>query len=160
MLASYFESIKYVGHLWPVALIRITVGYQYLSLVLARIQQGYFEHAYLSEQLDLSGQTGLSSSLYFELLKGTVQGQWLLVTYVLVVSEILIGLSYVLGFGVRLTSLLGILLSFHFYLFFDASFSAGQQYLILLHTLFCLIGAGRCLGLDFYFYKSRRGLLW
>lgn len=160
MLASFFESIKYVGHLWPVALVRVLLGYHYLSTAMFRLQKGYIEHAYISEQLNLSEDHLMASGLYFEIFKGLIQSQWLVMTYVLIATEFLIGFSYILGLGVRLTSLLGLLLSLHVYLYFELVVGAGQIYLLFIHLLFFLLGAGRCLGLDYYFYKSRRGLFW
>lgn len=159
MLASYLESIKYVGHMYPVAFVRILLGYQSLSMVVSRINTGYLEHAYISERLNLSAG-GENPGLYFELFKNLIQGQWLPMTYILIISEIAIGCSYILGFGVRIASLLGMLLSLHIYLYFDFQSSPGQIYLFYVHLLFFLLGAGRCLGLDYYFFKSRRGLLW
>ena len=159
MLASYLESIKYVGHMYPVAFVRILLGYQAISMVISRINTGYLEHAYISERLNLS-VGGESPSLYFQLFKSVIQGQWLAMTYVLIFFEILIGLSYILGSGVRVASLLGMLLSLHIYLYFDFQSSPGQIYLFYVHLIFFLLGAGRCLGLDYHFFKSRRGLLW
>jgi thiosulfate dehydrogenase (quinone) large subunit len=158
MLLAYLESIKYVGHMWPLALIRLVIGYQYISMVVSRIQNGYLDHAYITERLDLS--EAYVSGFYFEIFKSLVQSQWLLMTYVLIIFELLIGLSYVLGFMVRLSAVMGIFLTLHLYLFFDFTGSPGQIYMLYIHLLFLLLGAGRCLGLDYYFYKSRRGLLW
>lgn len=160
MLASYFESIKYVGHMWPVAFVRIVLGYQSLSLVVNRVQMGYLEHATISERLNLSEGDSSAPSLYFELFKNLIQSQWLVMTYILLGVQIVIGISYIFGFGVRVASVLGMILSLHAYLFFDAQFGPGQLYLFYIHLLFCLIGAGRCLGLDYYMFKSRRGLFW
>lgn len=160
MIASFLESIKYVGHMWPLAMVRIFLGFQSISLVLDRVQLGYLKHPYISERLNLGESNALSSGIYFEIFKNIIQSQWLIMTYFLISIEILVGISYVLGFGVRIASLLGMFLSLHFYLFFDFPSSPGQIYMFYIHLLFCLLGAGRCLGLDFYFYKSRRGLLW
>lgn len=160
MLASYLESIKYVGHMYPVAFIRIILGYQSIAMVLSRINSGYLQHPYISERLNLSVGGGASPGFYFELFKGLIQSQWLFMTYVLIVFEVFIGISYVLGFGVRIASLLGMFLSLHIYFFFNFQSSPGQIYIFYIHLLFFLLGAGRCLGLDYYFFKSRRGLLW
>lgn len=160
MFASYLESIKYVGHLFPVAFVRIVLGYQYLSMVLGRIQSGYLEHAYLSDRFKLTTTSEPVMGLYYEVLKGIVQPYWLVATYMLISIEIIIGLSYILGFGVRVASLLGMILSLHMFLYFDFQSSPGQYYMFYIHLLFFMLGAGRCLGLDYYFYKSRRGLLW
>ena len=159
MFASFLESIKYVGHMYPVAFIRLFVGYQSLAMAFSRISDHYLEHAHISEKLKLSSG-GQDPSFYFELFKTLIQGQWLVMTYLILFIEFLVGCSYILGFGVRLTSLWGMLLSLHMYLYFDFESSAGQIYLFYLHLIFFLLGAGRCLGLDYHFYKSRRGLLW
>ncbi|MCB0378591.1 MAG: hypothetical protein KDD33_08875, partial [Bdellovibrionales bacterium] len=81
-------------------------------------------------------------------------------TYLLLGCELIIGISFILGLGVRFTSLLGALLSLHMYSYFDFPSGPGQIYLFYIHVLFLLVGAGRCLGFDYYFFKSRRGLLW
>ena len=160
MIVAYLESIKYVGHLWPVAIMRIIFGYQYIGMVVQRLQLGYLEHAHISERLQLSSDHIAAPGIYYELFKSLVQSQWLFMTYVLVISEILIGISYIVGGCVRFTALLGMWLSMHIYLFFDLPTSPGQLYLFFIHFLFLLLGAGRCLGIDYYFYKSRRGILW
>ncbi len=159
MLASFLESIKYVGHMYPVAFVRIVLGYQSLSTVIDRLNTGYLEHPYISERLNLS-MAGENSGLYFEIFKNLIQSQWLVMTYVLILFEIFIGISYILGFGVRIAALLGMLLSMHIHFFFEFQSSPGQIFLFYIHLLFLMLGAGRCLGLDYYFFKSRRGLLW
>ena len=146
--------------MWPVAIVRIALGYNYFTLVISRLQAGYLQHAYISERLRISDTDTSAGGLYFELFKTLVQSQWLLCTYVLIVFELLIATSYVSGFAVRIASLLGMILSMHIYFYFDFQTSPGQIYLFYVHFLFCLLGAGRCLGLDYYFFKSRRGLLW
>ncbi len=160
MFSSFLESIKYVGHMWPVALIRIIFGYRYISLALERIHAGYLEHPYISEHFNLSGTGTTIPDFYFQFFKYLVQSQWFQLTCIFIGLEILIGISYVLGFCVRLAGLFGILLCLHIYLFFNFQYGAGQIYMLYLHLLFCLLGAGRCLGLDYYFFKSRRGLFW
>lgn len=145
--------------MYPVAFVRIVLGYQYLSMVISRVNNGYLDHPYISERLNLS-MGGGSSGLYFEIFKSLIQSQWLVMTYVLILLEVVIGISYILGFGVRIASLLGMILSLHIYFFFEFQTSPGQVYLFYVHLLFFTLGAGRCLGLDYYFFKSRRGLLW
>ena len=160
MILAYLESIKYVGHLWPVALMRIVFGYQYLMMMVEKVNKGYLEHAYISERLVLDSEQVFIPAFYFELVKSLVQTQWFLVTYILIAMELVIGISYIIGFGVRLAAIVGMILSMHIYLFFDFPTSPAHIYLFYTHFFFCLLGAGRCLGVDYYFYKSRRGLLW
>jgi thiosulfate dehydrogenase [quinone] large subunit len=145
--------------MYPVAFVRIILGYQSISTVVTRINNGYLQHPHISERLNLS-MGGEGSGLYFEIFKSLIQSQWLVMTYVLILFEILIGVSYILGFAVRIASLLGMLLTLHIYFFFEFQTSPGQVFLFYIHLLFFMLGAGRCLGLDYYFFKSRRGLLW
>lgn len=159
MIAAFLESIKYVGHMWPLALVRIFIGFHFIFETYNRVQAGFLQHPYLSQRLLLSDNPD-SYGIYFSLFKNLIQSQWLVMTYGLLVLEFVIGFSYALGFGVRIASLLGMVLSIHSYLFFDFPGSPGQLYVFYIHLLFCALGAGRCLGLDYYFFKSRRGLLW
>jgi len=161
MIAAFLESIKYVGHMWPVAILRILLGYKYLDGAIARIQEGYLEHAYISERLILTtGEVAASSSLYYDIFKGLAQTQWLAMTYVFIGIELIVGAAYLIGYCVRMAGILGLILSLHIFLFFDFPSAPAQVYLFYIHLLFLFLGAGRCLGLDYYFYKSRRGLLW
>ena len=160
MLVAYLESIKYVGHMWPVALVRLVFGYKYVCLAVDQVQIGYLEHAYVSEYFNLDGAPSFIPAFYFELFRNLIQSQWLAITYVFISLEILIGVSYIVGFCVRPIGILGMIFSFHIFLFFDIQYAAGQLYMFYIHLLFCLLGAGRCLGLDYYFFKSRRGIFW
>jgi len=146
--------------MYPVAFVRLIVGWHYLSSVLTRINSGYLDHAYISERLNLSAGGELAPGFYFDIFKSLIQGQWLLMTYVLIALEVVIGISYILGFGVRIASVLAMMLSLHIYFYFDFAASPGHIYLFCIHFLLFSVGAGRCFGLDYYFFKSRRGLLW
>lgn len=160
MLTSFLESIKYVGHLWPVTLLRIYMGYYFVKSAFGRMELGYLDHAYISEKLSLYEMNSLLATSYFNFLKFIVTEYWYLTSYVLIGMELLIGISFILGLGVRIGSLLGMFLAFNMMWFFDFSNQSAQLFILVIHALFFLLGAGRCLGIDFHFYKSRRGLLW
>ena len=160
MIIAYLESIKYVGHLWPVAIFRILFGYHYFSMAIHRLQTGYLEHAYISEKLRLSYDQAVATGFYFDIFKSLVQSNWMFFTYLLLTLECLIGISFIIGFAVRFSALIGMILSLHIYLFFEELTAAGQMHLFCIHLLLLALGAGRCLGIDYYFYKSRRGLFW
>jgi len=74
--------------------------------------------------------------------------------------EFLIGVSLTIGFLVRPAALLGMLL------FVNLIYSGNDSLLELNKIVFAVLllffwtGAGRCLGLDYFFYKRKRGLLW
>lgn len=160
MIRSFLESLKYIGHLWPVALFRFFMGYYFINSALSRVDLGYLDHAYISEKLSLYEMHNVLATNYFNFLKYMVTEYWFVASYILVLAEFIIGVSYVLGLGVRFTTLLGMFLSFNMIWFFDFSNQSAQMFIFLIHLLFLLLGAGRCLGFDYHFYKSRRGLLW
>lgn len=155
---SYLESFKYVGHLWPVALIRLWVAAFYFQVVSSQIDKGLLSYPLLSEQLRL--KTGGVDSLnnYVSACSELFQTQWEVFSYAIVILGGVASASYLIGYLVRPVALIMATVSLHMWLLFELHDS--QLVLMMLHLLFCLLGAGRCLGVDYYFYKSRRGLLW
>lgn len=160
MVRSFLESIKYVGHLWPVALFRFYMGFYYINSAFSRVDLGYLEHAYINEKVSLIEVKNNLANIYFNFLKTFVSEYWYIFSYGLIVAELVIGVSFILGLGVRFSTVLGMFLTFNLIWFFDFSDQAAQLFIFLIHLLFFLLGAGRCLGIDYHFYKSRRGLLW
>ncbi len=160
MILAYLESFKYVGHLWPVTFLRLVMSWQYLRMASTHFQAGYLQHPYLSEQLRLKMENLGVLNSYLHFWEVQIQENWLLMSMIVVGSEILIGFSYLLGYLVRPVSFWAAFLSIHLYWLVEAQGDSTQLFAFFMHVTFCLIGAGRCLGLDYYFYKSRRGLLW
>lgn len=160
MVLVFLESIKYVGHLWPVAFLRFFMGALYFRMASEHFRAGLLEHPYLSEQLRLKMESVDVLGSYFALWNNILQENWLVASYIVIISELVIGVSYILGYLVRPVALWAAFLSLHLYWLVEVQ---GDKTLLLafsIHATFCLLGAGRCLGLDYYFYKSRRGLLW
>ncbi len=160
MILAYIESFKYVGHLWPITFLRWVIGWQYFRMAMNHIHSQFLSHPYLSEQLRMKMEgVGLIHG-YLRFWEVLVQENWLVVSYVIVATELLIGASYFLGYLVRPVSLWAAFVSLHLYWLVEAQGDMSQLFACYIHLTFCLLGAGRCLGLDYYFYKSRRGLLW
>jgi len=160
MILAFLESIKYVGHLWPVALLRFFMSVQYFRMATENLHSGILEHPYLSEQLRLKMESMGVLNSYFSIWNPVLQENWLVASYIIVCSQFLIALSYVLGYLVRPISLWAAFLSLHLFWFVETKGDLTQLFAMGIHLTFCLLGAGRCLGIDAYFYKSRRGLLW
>lgn len=160
MFVSFLESLRYVGLLWPVALLRIFISVQYFGMAILLVQAGYLDHPYLSEQLRLKLETLGALNSYFQMWSSLIQEQWMFVSYLIVTSQFVIAASYLIGYLVRPVALWAAFLSLHTYWLIEAPGEKMQLIVFAVHVCFCLIGAGRCLGLDYYFYKSRRGLLW
>lgn len=160
MILAFLESIKYVGHLWPVTLLRLFMSVQYFRMASAHLQSGILQYPHLSEQLRLKMESLGVFNSYFSMWNTTVQGNWQVASYVIVCSEMVIGVSYLFGYLVRPISLWASFLSLHLFWLIEAPGDRTQLFAFGIHLMFCLLGAGRCFGIDAYFYKSRRGLLW
>lgn len=83
-----------------------------------------------------------------------------MMSYGILIASFLVGLSLLIGFMVRPFGVIGILISFHYVIF-------GMGYQNQLHSTFIAIlimivaiGAGRCVGFDYYFFKRNRGIWW
>jgi thiosulfate dehydrogenase [quinone] large subunit len=160
MILAFIESIKYVGHMWPITLLRLFMAVQYFRMASASLQSGILEHPYISEQLRLKMESVGVFNSYFSMWNSAIQENWLIASYVIVCSQFVIGISYLFGYLVRPVSLWAAFLSLHLFWFVETQGDRTQLFAMGIHLMFCFIGAGRCLGVDAYFYKSRRGLLW
>lgn len=162
MLVAFVESIKYVGHLLPIAFLRVFLGYYYFNQALLRLHSDFLSHAYLAE--DIRGYLPRSPAPdWFKMfLEGVVIPNWKIFATSLVVSWFAIGISYILGYLVRPMSVLAIIIGLGLMLALGATGQSELQmtFLLVLHFTLGWLGAGRCLGLDYYFYKRRRGLWW
>lgn len=160
MVVSFLESLRYAGLLWPVALLRIFMSIQYFSMGMYLVRSGYLEHPYLSEQLRLKMESVATINSYVHLWSSFIQDYWLLTSYMIIFSQFVIAASYLIGYLVRPVALWAAFLSLHMFWLLEAQGEKMHLFAFSIHACFCLVGAGRCLGLDYYFYKSRRGLLW
>lgn len=161
MLVAFVESIKYVGHLLPVAFLRVFLGYYYLNEALIQLHGDFLSHAYLAEDIRGFLTRSTAPEWYKSFLETIVIPNWQIFAYVIVIAHLLIGISYILGYLVRPMSALGIFLGINLMLAMGAHQYELQNTFVLV-ILFTLgwLGAGRCLGLDYYFYKRRRGIWW
>ncbi len=160
MLLSFFESIKYVGHLYPVALLRIFLGYFYLEMALARVYGEFLKQPRLAATIMESIPQANVSSWYIQFLQEVVVPNWKVFAYTLTYCEFIIGISFIIGFLVRPTALLGAFIALNFIYFGGANNTLLHQTHLSLFVVLFWLGAGRCLGLDYYFYKRVRGLWW
>ena len=85
---------------------------------------------------------------------------WNIYAFVLVGIQLIIGLSYILGYVVRPTSILAILFCLNYLVISTSSHEFFFKLMMACHLFMAWVGAGRCLGLDYYFYKRYRGMWW
>ena len=162
MIMAFFESIKHVGYLFPLSLLRIYMGYLFFDSALHKARGGYFVHPHLAAAISEWLPTSMAPNWYREFLTLWVipDPNWKFFAYFITYCEFLIGISFLTGFLVRPISILGVILSIHsIYAHGQPAVELHQIYLVLfIATLW--MGAGRSLGLDYFFYKRQRGWLW
>ncbi len=161
MIYAFVESIKYVGHMIPVALLRIFLGYFYFNQALSTYHRGFLQHAYLAEDVRNFLPLSTAPEWYKNALETVLIPNWQVFATVYLAIQFIIGFSYIVGYMVRPVSLLAIL-----YCGFISASIGSQLYLVqisflvVLHLMLGWVGAGRCLGFDYFFYKRRRGIWW
>ncbi|MFZ4405402.1 MAG: hypothetical protein ACOYOK_14985, partial [Pseudobdellovibrionaceae bacterium] len=86
--------------------------------------------------------------------------QWQTAAFILLGLEFAIAVSYILGYVVRPMALIAVVLGLNLIFISDTKYEDLYKTFIALHIVFAWLGAGRCLGFDYYFFKRRRGLWW
>lgn len=160
MLVTFFESIKHVGHLFPVVILRIFMGFYFLNIAIANFKGAFLNQPLLAEMIRDWSPASAAPLWYKGLLDAIVLPQWQLVAYCIVYLQFVIGFSFIFGFFVRPVSVLGFLLAWNFIYWTPVEMQDFYRLQMAAFTVLCLIGAGRCLGIDSYFYKRNRGVWW
>jgi thiosulfate dehydrogenase (quinone) large subunit len=160
VLVSFFESVKYVGHLFPIALLRVYLGYFYVNQAVARYGSDFLSQPRLAEDASHWLPRSPAPEWFKTLAHDWLVPNWQAAAYAITAGEALIGISFILGYLVRPFSLLGILLSLLLLWTNDPDALHFYQGTIAVHIVLAWLGAGRCLGMDYYFYKKHRGIWW
>ena len=162
MLVAFIESFKYVGHLIPVACLRIFLGGYFLKHAIASFQSDYLVKAYLAEDIRNHLPQSSAPEWFRWILEVVVIPNWQVFAVALTVGQAFIGFSYIVGYVVRPAAIVGVLMSAGLIGAIGVSPSNLQAttFMIVLHIILGWIGAGRCLGFDYFFYKRHRGLWW
>ncbi len=160
MLQAYFESLKYVGHLLPMSFLRIFLGYFYLDLWLKEWKQFNSGIGGYSEVFVEALNKYNIPAWYRLLLNEYVIPHWQYYAFIILGLQLCIGVSYIIGYVVRPVSILAVFLCLNYFLIFSVNMEIFYKLLIACHFMLAWVGAGRCLGLDYYFFKRRRGMWW
>lgn len=159
MIIAFVESIKYVGHFLPISFLRIFLGYYYFNLGISHLKSGYLEHAYMAEDIrNFLPQATVPEFMRF-FLENIVIPNWQVFAHVFVIFQIVMGLAYILGYLVRPFAMLG-MLACVLLLMVQTTTDLQTTFVLMVHLTLGWMGAGRCLGLDYYFYKRHRGIWW
>lgn len=160
MLYSFLESVKFTAHIFPLAILRIGIGSYFLNQSIDKLNTNYLVTPQLARTLNELLSSSQASVNFKYLISEAIIPSWQFFAYFLFFVQLFIGLSFVSGFLVRVSSILGIILC-TFYLLMDVvSITPFYQILLLNFIAMGFIGAGRCLGADYFFYKRYNGWLW
>ena len=160
MLQAYFESIKYVGHLLPISFLRIFLGYFYIDLVLKDWGQFLAGVGGYSDVFVEALNKSQIPPWFRLLLSEHILPYWQTYAFFIIGIQLIIGISYIIGYVVRPVSMMAVFLGFVYLLIYPINQEIFFKLLIACHIVLAWVGAGRCLGLDYYFYKRRRGIWW
>ncbi len=160
MIYAFFESIKYVGHLFPVAVLRIYMGFWFLGLALDKYNGDYLLQPKLAAAINDFLPGSAAPEWYRNLMDSVVVPNWQIFAYSLMYFEFLIGISLIIGFLSRPVSLVMVLVSWSYLYMSPAELWPMHKLIMVVGFVLAWLGAGRCLGLDYFFFKRQRGLLW
>lgn len=160
MIKELVESLKYVGHYFAIAFLRVVMGVFVLGQALEKIYGTYLVEPILAGNTNQWIVQNNVPIWVEELFTDYITGYWSAVAHFQVGFELIAGILLILGLATRPTSLLLIV---YFWFFSYIEPEATWKFVnLFLMSLFAIswAGAGRCFGLDYYFYKRRRGFLW
>ena len=160
MFAAFFESLKYVGHLLPIAFLRIFLGFYYLEEALFKFRGDFISRHRLAAQIDEVLPILKIPTWYKLFLADVFIPYWKFFSFILTGFEFAIAISFLIGYVTRPMALIGAILTFHLLATHGEGGEHFYKTLISIHLVFAWVGAGRCLGLDYYFFKRRRGIWW
>ena len=160
MLVAYLESIKYVGHLFPVAVLRIYLGWCFLIEAWLRYQGDYLSQPRIVSAITEWGSASFAPDWYKDFLDQVVVPHWQIFAYCVVYFGFLVGLSFLLGFFVRPVAALAAIVTLNFVYNSSPEVVELHKLHVVLFLILAWLGAGRCLGLDYFFFKRDRGIWW
>lgn len=160
MVIAFFESFRFMGHLWPVALLRMFTGLLFFNAGMAKLSNGFLDQPQLQQIISKWIEAGATHVSYIDFLNNWVMPHWKVFSHLVTYGEIAIGLSLIFGFLVRPSTLAAIIMSVNFILAAGEQAAEINKVLIAINSMLFMISAGRCIGLDYYFYKRVRGFWW
>jgi thiosulfate dehydrogenase [quinone] large subunit len=160
MFVAFFESVKYVGHLLPIAFLRVFLGYYYLQQALIKFRGDYLNRPRLAAQITDILPSLQAPAWYQNFLESVVIGNWQIFAFGILGLEFAIAISYIFGYVVRPMALIAFFLSINMLILSGTTGEELNKTFIAIHLVMAWIGAGRCLGVDYYFFKRQRGIWW
>ncbi len=162
MIRTILGSCRYSGLMFPVAFMRIYVGYDFLKSALEKIQSDFLVHPLMAAKITEWLPYSPAPQWYLNWLEIDIipNENWKLLAFAVTYIEFAIGIAFLLGFLVRPFAILGMMLMIHYIGSQGSGLVAFYQLQTIIFLVLLWLGAGRCVGLDYYFYKRQRGFLW
>lgn len=160
MLASFFESVKFIAHLLPVSFLRIFLGYLYFEQAINHIRLGWLDKPILSVKVSQLLSSSNLGEWHRLALENIAIPYWLEASFLIILLELAIGISYLAGYLVRPMALFAACMLWFQLGIVEPSQIMDLKILLVVNIFLSWIGAGRVLGFDYYFYKKQRGIWW
>jgi thiosulfate dehydrogenase (quinone) large subunit len=160
MIVAFFESVKYSGHLIPISFLRIFLGYYYLQDAIAKFKGDFLIRPRIAELISENLPASHAPEWYKWIFNTYMVSHWQGLAFVFLGIQMAIAISYILGYVVRPMALLAALFTFQMLYLSGAQLQDLLKILLAIHIAFAWLGAGRCLGFDYYFFKRVRGFWW
>ncbi len=98
---------------------------------------------------------------WFRLILGEqIIPYWQTFAFIIIGIQFMVAISYIIGYVVRPVSMMAVLLCIVNLMLYSTEQEIFYKLLIASHVVLAWVGAGRCLGVDYYFFKTRRGIWW
>lgn len=160
MFIAFFESVKYVGHLLPISFLRIFLGYYYLEHAMLKYQGDFLTRPRIADQMAEWLPSSHAPDWFKLFASNQMIPHWQTVAFIVLGLEFAIAISYIVGYVVRPVAVVGVLLCMMMLFVSGPASEDLFKTFLAIHLILGWVGAGRCLGFDYYFFKRRRGLWW
>jgi thiosulfate dehydrogenase [quinone] large subunit len=160
MIVSFLESFKYVGHLFPVVLLRVFLGWYYFKTALIKYGGDYLFRPRLADEIANWLPSSNAPLGYKAFIETFVIPNWQFFAYGLTGLEFAVAFSYLFGLTVRPIGLIAAFITFNLAMLSGPVQEPLYRTFFVIHLTLAWLGAGRCFGIDYYFYKRQRGIWW
>ena len=162
MIKTVLQSFRYVGLMFPVAFLRVYMGYKFLTDGLGKLNSDYLIHPLMAAKITEWLPYSSAPDWYKNWLEVDIipNDNWKVLAYIVTYIEVVIGISFLVGLLVRPAAILGMLLMVHYIAAQGLTLVPYYQLQAFVLLVLLWLGAGRCFGIDYYFYKRQRGYLW
>lgn len=160
MIVAFFESFKYVGHMFPIALLRIYMGLYFFGMAYEKYNGDFLYQPRLAAMINEWLPMSQAPIWYREFVEAIVVPNWQIFSYTLTYCEFMIGVGFIFGFLVRPLSILGFFICLNLVYFSSMDLSLLYKAYLAMFATMAWLGSGRCVGIDYFFFKRQRGLWW